>query len=135
MRFAQDPDYNCTAYIKKRLLRATTLISLFGRWPANRYVRNGWQLSRDKIPKEIKQARISGERHYFPYRPYFRRRLPLLLSSSLFACWIEVRHLFLNYFLNLSIFVFHQRIRFMSDSLVTNVSTPSSRAFTFHILT
>ena len=129
MRFAQDSDYNCTAYIKKRLLRATTLISLFGRWPAKRYVRNEWQLLRDLIPKEIKQARIGGERHYFPYCPYFRRRSPLLLSSSLFAYWIEVRYLFLNYFLNVSIYVFYQRIRFMIDSPVTNVSTPSSRAF------
>ena len=107
MRFAQDPDYNCTAYIQKRLLLATTLISLFGQWSANRYVRNGWQLSRDQIPKEIKQARIGGE------------------SSSLFAYWIEVRYLFSNYFLNVSIYVFYQRIHFMSDSLVTNVSTPS----------
>ena len=89
-------------------LRATTLISLFGRWPANRYVRKGWQLSHDQIPKEIKQARIDGERpYYFPYCPHFRRRLPLLLSSSLLRCaipsWITFLTFLSTCFINVSV--------------------------------
>ena len=112
MRFAQDPDYNCTAYIKKHLLGAATLISLFGRWPANRYVWNGWQISRDQIPIEIKQYRIGGERHYFPYRPHFRRRFGryyCLHHYSLIGlrCVISSRITFLTFlstcFINVSV--------------------------------